>query len=383
MEQFFDRHIAEIIGWRRELHQIAEVSGNEKETAKKVEQILKSLNPTKIITGLGGHGLLALFGDPDEKPLTLFRAELDGLPIPDEIEADHRSRNPETGHKCGHDGHMAQLLGHGLWLMENPPRKGSVGLLFQPAEETGEGAALVLESDGFKNLDPDHIIALHNLPGYPKHQVVLRDGVFSSASCGAVIELHGRSSHAAHPEQGNSPVSAMTEIINMLQTLPGDGPMEETGAIVTIIHARLGERAFGTSPGNAVVMATLRAYETAQLDHMLDACERKSKEIAENHGLEITFETTERFEATENDPRLNATIRKVAEGHGLEVMEMDRPFRWSEDVGRFTGSFNGVLFGLGAGVKHPPLHSPEYDYPDELIETAIRIFSGMVGELNC
>ena len=195
----------EIIELRHTLHQRAEVSNEEKETAATIASWLEKYAPDRLMTDIGGRGIAARYTGRGDGPHVLIRCELDGLPIPETGEMEYFSRNEGASHKCGHDGHMAILAGLEQSLTREPPGKGSVTLLFQPAEETGEGARRVVEDKTFAGLQPDYAFALHNLPGYEEGEIVVSEGVFASASRGIIVRLQGDTSHAAEPQQGRSP----------------------------------------------------------------------------------------------------------------------------------------------------------------------------------
>lgn len=372
--------INELVNLRHELHALAEVSGEEEKTSKKILSYLKSTKPDEIIEGLGGRGILARYSGKEEGPAILIRCELDALPIPEENDFDYISKNRETGHKCGHDGHMAIVCGLARLLGDTGLQRGEVMLLFQPAEETGQGARRVLDDEQFKGIKPDRVFALHNLPGYEKHQIVVKENTFAAASIGLIIRLKGETSHAAHPEEGNSPALAMSHLIQDFSALPQYYAPLNKAAKATVIHARLGERAFGTSPGYAEVMATLRTYE----DETMEILKQKAVEIAEGlsqtYKLGLETEWVESFSATVNDTDGVEIFRKVAKEHGLSVLEKEDPFSWSEDFGHFTNVFPGAMFGLGAGKEQPALHASDYDFPDELIETGVKMFAGIVDQ---
>ena len=376
----FDIDINELVNLRHELHALAEVSGEEENTSQKILSFLKSTNPNEIIEGLGGHGILARYRGEEEGPSILIRCELDALPIPEENDFDYVSKNKETGHKCGHDGHMAIVCGLARLLGQADLSRGEVLLLFQPAEETGQGARRVLDDEQFKGINPDLVFALHNLPGYEKHQIVVKENTFAAASIGLIMRLKGQTSHAAHPEEGNSPAPAMSHLIQDISALPQFYAPLNKAAKATVIHARLGERAFGTSPGYAEVMATLRTYE----DETMEILKQKAIEIAEGvsqtYNLGLETEWVESFSATVNDDRAVEVVRKVAKEHALSVLEKEDPFSWSEDFGHFTNVHAGAMFGLGAGNEQPALHASDYDFPDELIETGVKMFAGIVDQ---
>lgn len=373
MNVFIQNNLPQIISFRKELHAHPEVSGKEKNTAKRVIEWLKACNPDNIIQNIGGNGVAAIFGRDSGKSL-LFRAELDALPINDNIESDHRSKCKDAGHKCGHDGHMANLAGLALWLKNNRPEDGKVILLFQPAEETGEGAGKMLSDSVIMELGTPSVIAMHNLPGFEKGQIIIKDDVFTFASTGMIIKLEGATSHAAHPEGGNSPSLAVSEIIQLLEHSKNLDNTVKHKVRITVIHAKIGVQAFGTSPGEAVVMATARAAETEILDSTTKEIEAKVKQIGSNHNLNVDISYTERFETTRNNKDSTDLVRAAAKNCSLIINEINEPFPWSEDFGRFTSIYPGVLFGVGAGIEHPPLHHPTYDYPDDLVPVVLELY---------
>lgn len=365
--------------FRKTLHQYPELSGEEKETAKRVLEFFKEIKPDKTIKGLGGTGLAFIFEGKESGPTSLFRCELDGLPIKEENDINYISTVPGKSHVCGHDGHMAIISGLGIELSRMRPKKGKVILLFQPAEETGEGAKAVLEDPKYGQLQPDYAFALHNLPNYETNQIVLKKGPFAAASTGMIIHYKGRNSHSAHPEAGNSPAEAMAKTIVALEKLP-DAMKKFT--LVTVIHAQLGEIAFGTTPGEATVRATLRAYENETRDLLVTYAEKLCEQIAKEYGLQVSFSYTETFAATHNDPDAWDFGNEAAKRLGLKTKHIRIPFRWSEDFGLFSSHTKTLLFGLGSGKKQPQLHEPNFDFPDELIPTGVGMFAEIVHLLH-
>ena len=282
-------------------------------------------------------------------------------------------------HKCGHDGHMVMVAGLAKQLQENRPKRGNVILLFQPAEETGQGAQAMVVDEQFSKLQPDYAFALHNLPGYPTGQVLLKQGAFAAASRGMKIYLKGNTSHAAHPEDGNSPALAMSQLIVGLEKLPD---AFKKFALVTVIHAQLGEVAFGTTPGEAVVMATLRSFDDDTMAKLVNVSEELARRICREKGLEVSFEYVEDFAATINDAEAQEILVKATKDLSIDTRTLTNPFRWSEDFGRFSQVAKTAMFGLGAGEKTPQLHDSAYDFPDELIPTGLSVFSQVITSLH-
>lgn len=374
--------INQLVELRKTLHRHPELSGKEAQTASRIKKFLKETRPDQLMEKLGGNGLLALFDSGQPGPELLLRCDTDALPIQEENDFAHRSENEGVAHKCGHDGHTAIMAGVAALLGRQRPKTGRVALLFQPDEETGRGAEKVLHDEAFAALKPDMVFALHNLPGFDEKAVVVKDGPFASASKGMIITLQGKSSHAAQPELGNSPVKVVTGLLEGLPALPGLKDTFEDYCLVTVIHARLGERAFGTNPGEAVVMATLRSYHNHDMDRLTQAAENLVKHLGEEHQIEYEIEYTEVFPATISNPEALKLVKNAARANQSELVLIDEPFRWSEDFGHFTLKYPGALFGVGSGKDHPGLHNNHYDFNDRIIETGINIFMEIIRQKN-
>lgn len=347
---------------RHRLHDMAELSGAEVHTAQFVAEQLAALDPQHLVVGLGGHGVAARFNGRAPGPTVLLRAELDALPT------EHGA-----AHNCGHDGHMAALLGAARLVATTPLESGSAVFLFQPAEETGEGAALVLADPRFQELKPDLALAFHNLPGFPLGAVVLREGVFASASVGVELVLRGATSHASQPNEGRSPVSAACHLASAIPGLPQTIAALHEAALATVIHLRVGERAFGTTPGQALICATLRAHDDVVMARLLSACEALGRGVAAAHGLDIELRSVEPFPATVCAVEATRLVEREAIAMGLPVMRPEAPFPWSEDFGHVASLVPAVLFGLGSGQSCKALHHPGYEFPDALLEPATQL----------
>lgn len=367
----------ELISLRRELHKYPELSGKENNTAGKIVKFAEKFNPDEIIKNIGGNGLAVVFQGDHKGKTILIRCELDALPIEEENEFDYKSQTEGVSHKCGHDGHMAIVSGLIPLLSEKKIKNGKIVLLYQPAEETGEGAEQILNDDKFKNLNPDYVFALHNLPGFEKNKIIVKENEFASASKGLKIKLIGKTSHAAEPEKGITPPLAVAELIQRLVEISNKEKFDEF-TLVTIIHAKIGERAFGTTPGYAELMATLRSYKNENMEKLQAQAEKIIDEVSVKNNLKFKLEWVEEFPSTINDKFCVDVVRKSAEENNLSIEEIKNPFRWSEDFGHFTQKYNGALFGLGSGVDQPQLHNPDYDFPDDIILTGTKMFYSII-----
>jgi amidohydrolase len=372
--------LKQLIKLRKELHSMPEISGDESKTAKKIVEELKKCNPDELIEGVGGTGIIAKFSSkrsPKGKSI-LFRAELDAIAVNEETGLPYRSKNKGIMHGCGHDGHMAILTGLAYHLKENPPEENDVILLFQPAEENGEGAAQILKDERFQKLKVDHAFALHNLPGYAEGSVLIKPGVFAAASTGVEIILKGRSSHAAYPEQGMNPSLYIAEIIRVAEERLSGFKKENHLNKSVISYISLGEKAFGINPGIGRIGFTLRSPHDDQLGKAVKILKKISDSISDKFEGTVEMRLAEPFAATVNDREGVEIVKSSAKKLGVEVIDLIDPFPWSEDFGEFRRKFPIALFGLGAGESSPPLHSEKYDFNDKLITQGVDIFKQII-----
>lgn len=375
---------------RQALHQSPEISGEEVETAARITQELTRAGADRVWTGLGGHGVAAEFCGQQDGPTVLIRCELDALPIPEISQAPYRSQIEGKGHLCGHDGHMVMVLGVALAL-KTRPATGRVILLFQPAEETGAGAAAVINDPRWPELRPDFAFAYHNVPGRPLGEIGLCPGVSNCASRGMKIRFGGKTSHAAAPEDGVSPAGVIADLMQSLPVLGPGGDMGADFALATLTHAQLGEASFGISPGAGELRMTLRSQTDARMDRLVQEAEAQLERAlakaaqqaggrAEHVSATVTWHDV--FLATVNDDSALTIASTAAAALGLSTYSMGQPMRWSEDFGRFglDGAKAAMVF-IGSGEAQPQLHNPNYDYPDGLTPTGVALLVEIVDQL--
>lgn len=365
---------------RQRLHQNPELSGHEDKTVQRLCRYLDSISPDiKWIEA--GKGLLAVFEGRSDGPTTMIRAELDALPIQEVDELDYKSLNPGVSHKCGHDGHMTMVAGLAHMLNEAPPEKGKVVLLFQSAEETGRGARWMLDDPAFQSLKPDYAFSLHNLPGLSLHEITCKAGTFCAASTGIKVKLYGKTAHASSPETGVSPAMGISQLAMALESLVQHSCFSDF-TLLTVTHIQVGEPSFGISPGEGELRVTIRAYQDEDLAKLKKLIKEQAEEVGRSQGLTIDISYHEPFAATVNHQEAVDIIQEVARQSDLVFSEMPQPNPWSEDFGLFLQQSQGAMFGLGSGLDQSALHNPDYDFPDELIETGITMFWGLIQKLN-
>ncbi|WP_321299094.1 amidohydrolase [Marinifilum fragile] len=372
---------SKLIALRHQLHSQPELSNKEYKTAQTIVDFMEDYHPYEVIH-LGDTGRAFVFKGAEEGKTTVFRAELDALPIEENTRVKYASIYNGVSHACGHDGHMTILAGMAQQLSANPPRKGKVILLFQPAEEVEQGAKDVLFHPKFADLKPDYMFALHNVPGQETNTILLRRGSFSAASKGMTIGLKGKTSHAAEPEKGRNPAIAISKISRELNDLLNNKALFTDHTLLTFIYIRMGEQSFGTSAGSGEMGVTLRSFENVDMMVLTQKSEEIVHRIAAEENLEYSIAYHEEFPATVNQDECVDMLQDLAEEHNLSYKYMDKPFKWSEDFGYFSQKYTCGFFGLGAGVDQAALHHPDYDFPDEIIETGLTIFTGLYQKIN-
>lgn len=367
-------------GFRRSLHRRPELSGQEAATAAQVVAFTAASRPDQVLTGLGGQGVALVFDGAVPGPVVMIRAELDALPIIETGQPEWRSEIAGKGHLCGHDGHMAILSGLALRLGRRRPARGRAVLLFQPAEEDGSGAAGVLADPRFAAIRPDLAFSLHNLPGLPFGHAVLESGPANCASVGLRLCFTGRTAHAAEPHKAITPAPALAHLVPALSSLGPGGDLAPGFRLVTITHLSMGEPAFGITPGAGELWATLRCLTDDRMAALKAEAVALAEAEAARAGLALAVSWHDDFAASRNDPAATRLMRAALDAAGVPRIAGE-PMRASEDFGRFGAVAQSAMFWLGAGEAHPPLHAPDYDFPDALIAPGLAAFEQVIRDL--
>lgn len=365
---------------RRELHRYPELSGQEINTAKRICTFIKTHYDTEILENLGGTGVAAIY-EFGEGATVMIRCELDALPIAEPNTFNYKSVNQGVSHKCGHDGHMAMVAGLIFWLKSQINLKGKVILLFQPAEETGRGAESVLKDFRFSELKPDYIFALHNIPNAPMHQIIPIQNNFSPAVQSIAIYLKGKVSHACEPERGINPAVAISKIVNAFNALNIVNSSDENFTLFTPVHINMGEVAYGISAGIGEVHYTFRTWKEDRMRILKNKINEVLEAISVSEGIECTVDWFDYFPASINTNFCNEIVIKSAEKNKFDIKENPAPFKFGEDFGWFSQDYQVAMFGLGSGVNTPALHHADYDFPEELLDTGMKMFQGIIEEL--
>jgi amidohydrolase len=363
-----------IVKLRQHIHANPELSGLERNTSNRVIEALNNLGITTIYQGFSMYSLIAEINGKESGSTILFRCELDALPIHEANDLPYRSIYEGISHKCGHDGHLAIMLRFAQNLIENPISKGKILLFFQSAEETGAGARGAIESGIFDQFSIDYAFALHNMPSFPMGAILAKEHLFTPCVESGIFELFGKTSHASEPQKGINPALAIAEIITYFDTLIVANKSSESYFLCTPIHINMGEKAYGTSAGNATVGYTFRTWENEKFDIMKGQIVHSITQIVKKYDLGLTTKWIETFNANTNHPEAFQQIKNAAQLLNLELIELEKPFEFGEDFGLFTKKYKGAMFGIGSGENQPPLHNAYFDFPDELIEIGSSMF---------
>lgn len=364
MEQKNLEKVQKITALRKELHANAEGSGKEIKTQELLKNFLRENTSLEIVEK--GKWFYAVKKGTENSKRIAFRADMDGVSSPEGYAA----------HMCGHDGHSAALAGLGLWLEQNPTDK-TVFLLFQHGEETGEGAKeckIMLEEEKV-----DEIYGFHNIPAHPLGTVLLREQTFACASKGMTIRLTGKPSHAAYPELGINPAFVIGELITKIPAVLEPENYKKM-VLCTIIKVAVGDDAFGVSASRGELLLTIRGELEEDLEKLQAVIETFVKENAEKEHLEYEISYSEEFPATINDDSCVETVRNACQKAVIPTKELEVPFRWSEDFGHYLKGTKGAFFGIGDGEDYAGLHTENYEFPDEILERAVEVFSAIIEE---
>lgn len=357
---------------RHELHARPELALEENETARTLAAILEGLG-WEVHAGIGGTGLVALLGE-GERALGL-RCELDALAMHEGNTFDHRSTIPGRMHACGHDGHMAILVGAAQALAQIHSRStGRLCLIFQPAEEN-EGGAMRLISDGMLERFPlSAIFALHNWPALPVGTFGLRSGAIMAAFDRFEIRILARGAHAAQPQNGSDAILAQAAIVQALHAIQSrKNPIDPAVLSITSVQ---GGHTYNVLPEEVLLKGTLRTFDAGTRERLIDQTRHILSGAELAFDVQVLLRLDQGYPATVNRDSETELARKAALATvGPERVEFPvRPDTGSEDFSCFLEKVPGSYVWLGNGSDRGALHSPLYDFNDDILATGIAFW---------
>ncbi len=367
----------ELVAWRRDLHAHPELAYEEHRTAAFVAEKLRSFGVDEVHTGIGGTGVVGVLRAGRGERSIALRADMDALPIGEETGLPWASRHAGRMHACGHDGHTTMLLGAARYLAETRRFDGTVYLIFQPAEEGLAGAKAMLDDGLLERFPAERVFGMHNWPWLEAGRFAVHEGPVMAASDEFRIRLRGKGCHAAMPHLGRDPIVAGAALVQALQTLVSReaDPLEALVVSVTCFNA--GD-AYNVIPETADLVGTVRCFRPELRDRTEERLEAVTAAIAEAHGISAEVTYRRGYPATTNAPeeaRLCAEV--AAEIAGAERVVRDPPpSMGAEDFAfmleRRPGAY--VWLGQGGADEGRLLHSPHYDFNDEVLPHGVSFW---------
>ena len=378
MTQAFD---AQLCAWRHALHRKPELGFQEQGTAAFVTAQLEALGLT-VHRGIGGTGLVASLTCGEGAGVIGLRADMDALAMTETGTPAHASEHPGCMHGCGHDGHMAMVLGAAALLTARRDFNGTVRFIFQPAEEHGRGAKAMMADGLFERFPVDAIFGLHNMPGLPLGHFAGRAGGIMAAEDNFEIRITGRGGHAARPHMGVDPLVVAAQIILGLQTIVSRSVDPSATAVVSCTEIE-SDGIRNAIPTTVVLKGDTRSYDPS-VQALLEARMRSLCEgIAAAQGASVTVSYTHEFAPTVNWAEQTAQALRAAEAvvGGDKVDSAVAPMMISEDFGAFLEAVPGAFLFLGAGEDALPLHNSAYDFNDALLPLGAEYFATLARQL--
>ncbi|MCA0327758.1 MAG: M20 family metallopeptidase [Proteobacteria bacterium] len=370
----------QMVRWRHALHQFPETGFNEHRTSGFVAKALELMG-LQVHRDIGGTGVVASLTVGDGAGVIGLRADMDALAMTEAADGRaHISRNTGCMHACGHDGHMAMLLGAAQILTRQRDFNGTVRFIFQPAEEHGRGAKAMIQDGLFERFPVDEIYGAHNIPGMPAGHIATRVGGIMASEDNFVIRIRGQGGHAARPHMAIDPLVVAAEVILALQTIVGRSvdPAESAVVSCTEIHS---DGIRNAIPTHVQIKGDTRSYSPA----VQDLLERRMRElchgIAAAHGASCEVDYTHEFVPTVNWPACTpVAIRAARAVVGADKVDANvAPMMISEDFGAFLQVVPGAFVFIGNGAADSPggvpLHNSRYDFNDAILPMGARYFA--------
>ena len=349
---------------RRDFHRFPELGFKEKRTKDKIIGYLKELG----LDVHSGAGIVGVLRSGEGSKVIGLRADMDALPIRETNTHDYVSNNTGVMHACGHDGHMAMLLGAAYKLSTNANFSGTIVFIFQPNEELGLGAKAMMDEGLLENFPIQEIYGMHNLPGVPTGNLLTRSGIICSSESIFEIRIKGMGGHSSMPQLGRDAITIGAEVVQALQTIISRRIASGSGAVVSVTEfISNGQR--NVLPGETILKGDVRTRRPDDRKKIELYLNQISNGIASAHDIEIEVSFETEFIETNNQIKPTEAVFKTAKKSGLTVTDC-KPMSFSEDFAHFSNAVPGCFFLLGNGIdgaNNKPLHSSNYDFNDDLL----------------
>ncbi|WP_152045216.1 M20 aminoacylase family protein [Aureimonas psammosilenae] len=369
----------EVARWRRHLHERPELLYETHETAAFVAERLAEFGCDRVETGIGRTGVVGVIeGRLGTGRGIALRADMDALPIEEETGLPHASRIKGRMHACGHDGHMAMLLGAAKQLTRSRDFAGTLALVFQPAEEGGAGAKAMIDDGLFDRFPAEEVYGMHNLPNMAVGRFGTCPGPIMAATDEFSVAIDGKGGHAAIPQLVADPILAGSALVQALQQIVSRNadPLDSLVVSVTQFHSGFTRNVI---PEDAVVSGTVRSLR----EEMRVLAERRIREIAmaitQAHGTKANVDYRRHYPVTRNDPdRARFCVEIASAVAGAENVEDNvRPLMGGEDFAFMLERRPGAFAFIGNGDSQS-LHHPRYEFDDRAIPFGVSYWTHLV-----
>ena len=383
----------EVIEWRRHFHQYPELSNREFNTAKKISEHLKSLG-IEVIEGVGKTGVVGILKGGKPGPVVALRADIDALPVTERVDLPFKSQvvteynGQKTGvmHACGHDSHIAILMGVASVLSElKADLKGTVKFIFQPAEEgppPGEegGASLMVKEGVLSAPEVDVIFGLHMAAGTPLGQISYKSGGFMASSDRFEVKIKGKQAHGSTPWASVDPISISIQIINNFQyIISRNAELTNEAAVVTVGMIQAGNR-YNIIPEEASFVGTIRTLDEGMRKMIHEKMQLNVEHLAAIAGAEASLEIKNNAPLTYNDPALTQlmipSFQKSTEPDKVQAI---KAVTGAEDFSYFQEKVPGLYFFIGGKPEGEPYiqplnshHTPDFFFDESAMLTGVK-----------
>ncbi|MGR3815404.1 MAG: M20 aminoacylase family protein [Cognatishimia activa] len=364
--------------WRRYLHQHPELQFDCHKTAAFVVERLKEFGVDEIHEGIATSGLVAIINGQGEGPTIGLRADMDALPMEETTGLEHASKVKGAMHACGHDGHTTMLLGAARYLAETRKFNGRVALIFQPAEEGGGGAGVMVDEGIMDTFGIGEVFGIHNVPGLDVGHFYSKPGPIMAAVDTFHINIQGRGGHGAYPQETADPIVAAVGIVNAIQTIisRNHDTRDEAVCSVTMINSGSADNVI---PDTAYVGGTIRTFVPAVQDLIHSRIREIAAGQAASYNVDAKVEIEVGYPATVNNAEKVDFAAEVArEVSGEAAVDPNTGMEMgAEDFSYMLNARPGAYFFLGQG-KGAGLHNPNYDFNDEVSPVGASFFARLV-----
>ena len=367
---------AEMTGWRRHLHAHPELQFDCHQTAAFVAQKLRDFGVDEIHEGIATSGIVAIINGQGAGRTIGLRADMDALPMEEVTGLDYASTVKGAMHACGHDGHTTMLLGAAKYLVETRNFAGRVALIFQPAEEAGGGAEVMVNEGILDRFDVAEVYALHNAPGTAVGAFYTTPGPIMAAVDTFHIHVKGRGGHGAMPHDTADPVVACVGIVSAIQTIVSRNHFTFDQLVVSVTQIHTGT-VDNVIPDTGYINGTVRTFDPAVQAMVKDRLAGIVAGQAASYGVTATLDYEIGYPATINDADKTAFAAAVAREISADVVDDAAPEMGAEDFAYMLNQRPGAYLFVGNGDT-AGLHHPAYDFDDAVAPVGASFFARVV-----